>query len=61
MAFFPVLERSENELVLGVDDRHLDFRISILLGALKDKKRFRSRRYDRCSLSQYLGARLSRP
>lgn len=40
VAFFPVLSRSENELVLGVDDRHLDFRASILLGALNDKGAF---------------------
>ncbi|WP_234848948.1 DUF2867 domain-containing protein [Sinorhizobium medicae] len=31
IGFFPVLSRSENELVLGVDDRHLDFKVSILL------------------------------
>lgn len=29
--FFPVLSRSDNELVLGADDRHLDFKASILL------------------------------
>ncbi|TIV23176.1 MAG: DUF2867 domain-containing protein, partial [Mesorhizobium sp.] len=40
VAFFPVLSRSENELVLGVDDRHLDFRASILLGALNDEGAF---------------------
>jgi hypothetical protein len=31
IAFFPMVSRSENELVLSEDDRHLDFRISILL------------------------------
>lgn len=31
IGFFPVLSRSENELVLGVDDRHLNFRVSIML------------------------------
>lgn len=31
VAFFPVLARSERELVLGEDDRHLDFRASVLL------------------------------
>ncbi|QYA13186.1 DUF2867 domain-containing protein [Rhizobium sp. AB2/73] len=40
IAFFPVLSRSENELVLGVDDRHLGFRASILLGALNDEGAF---------------------
>ena len=40
IAFFPVLSRSENELVLGVDDRHLDFRASILLGALNGEGAF---------------------
>ncbi|PYD62522.1 DUF2867 domain-containing protein [Gluconacetobacter entanii] len=29
--FFPVLARNANELVLGENDRHLDFKISILL------------------------------
>ena len=29
--FFPVLSRSERELILGEDDRHLDFRASILV------------------------------
>lgn len=27
---FPVLGRSDNEVVLGLDDRHLDFRVSVL-------------------------------
>ena len=31
IAFFPVLSRSADEIVLGVDDRHLDFRASVLL------------------------------
>ena len=30
VAFFPVLARSADELVLGEDDRHLDFRASVL-------------------------------
>ena len=29
--FFPVLSRSASEIVLGEDDRHLDFRVSLLL------------------------------
>ena len=29
--FFPVLSRSADELVLGEDDRHLDFRVALLL------------------------------
>ena len=29
--FFPVLAQSHNELIVGEDDRHLDFRASILL------------------------------
>lgn len=40
IAFFPVLSRSKNELVLGVDDRHLDFRTSILLGSSDDEGAF---------------------
>jgi len=40
IAFFPVLSRSESELVLGVDDRHLDFRASILLGEMNDDGAF---------------------
>ena len=28
--FFPVLARSANEIILGADDRHLDFRLSLL-------------------------------
>ncbi|MDB5486871.1 MAG: hypothetical protein JWQ58_586 [Reyranella sp.] len=31
IAFFPVLSRSADEIVLGADDRHLDFRASLLL------------------------------
>jgi hypothetical protein len=31
VGFFPVLSRSENELVLGVDDRHLNFKVSVML------------------------------
>lgn len=31
IAFFPVLSRSSDEIVLGADDRHLDFRASVLL------------------------------
>lgn len=30
--FFPVISRSAQEIVLGEDDRHLDFRLSVLLG-----------------------------
>lgn len=29
--FFPVLSRSQTEIILGEDDRHLDFRLSLLL------------------------------
>jgi hypothetical protein len=29
--FFPVLSRTDRELILGEDDRHLDFRASILV------------------------------
>ncbi len=28
---FPITERNENEIILGFDDSHLDFRISVLL------------------------------
>lgn len=31
IAFFPVLSRSADEIVLGADDRHLDFRASVFL------------------------------
>lgn len=30
--FFPVISRQAHEIVLGEDDRHLDFRLSVLLG-----------------------------
>jgi len=30
IGFFPIVARSHNEIVLGFDDKHLDFRISIL-------------------------------
>jgi len=31
IAFFPVLSRAPNEIVVGADDSHLDFRASVLL------------------------------
>ena len=31
LGFFKVYERSENEIILGEDDTHLDFRVSLLL------------------------------
>lgn len=33
IGFFPVLSKSATELVLGADDRHLDFRVTIQLRA----------------------------
>lgn len=33
IGFFPLLSKSAGELVLGADDRHLDFRLSIQLRA----------------------------
>lgn len=33
IGFFPLLSRSATELVLGADDRHLDFRVSVRLHA----------------------------
>lgn len=30
IGIFPLVTRSENELILGLDDSHLDFRISVL-------------------------------
>lgn len=33
IAFFPVIARSPSEIILGEDDRHLDFRASVLLQA----------------------------
>lgn len=35
VAFFPILTRSVDELILGEDDRHLDFRASILRRELR--------------------------
>lgn len=39
MGLFQVIQRTENEVVLGEDDQHLDFRVSLLLekGNLNDK------------------------
>ena len=31
IGFFTVYERTENEAIVGEDDRHLDFRVSVLL------------------------------
>ncbi len=31
IGFFPILERLEDEIILGEDDRHLDFRISFMV------------------------------
>jgi hypothetical protein len=33
IGFFPVFRRSPSEIILGEDDRHLDFRASVLLQA----------------------------
>jgi hypothetical protein len=33
ISFFRILQRSEHELILGEDDKHLDFRASLLLRA----------------------------
>lgn len=33
IGFFPLLSKSAGELVLGEDDRHLDFRVALLLRA----------------------------
>jgi hypothetical protein len=40
IGFFPVLSKSAGELVMGEDDRHLDFRVAILLraGAAGDRE-----------------------
>jgi hypothetical protein len=40
IGFFPVLSKSAGELVMGEDDRHLDFRLAILLraGAAGDRE-----------------------
>jgi hypothetical protein len=37
--FFPVLSRSEHELVLGENDQHLNFKASVLVRALADDAR----------------------
>ena len=34
VAFFPIAARTADELVLGEDDRHLDFRLSVLRQAV---------------------------
>jgi hypothetical protein len=31
IAFFPVLSKSAGEMVMGADDRHLDFRVAVLV------------------------------
>ena len=28
---FPVIARTENEMIMGIDDRHLNFRVSVLI------------------------------
>ncbi|WP_299259967.1 DUF2867 domain-containing protein [uncultured Aquimarina sp.] len=39
VGIFKVFDRSDNEIVLGEDDRHLNFRVSLLLDqAISDKK-----------------------
>ncbi|WP_229729575.1 DUF2867 domain-containing protein [Agaricicola taiwanensis] len=38
--FFPILSRYEDELVLGVNDRHLDFKTSIMLRPPADRGDF---------------------
>ena len=30
IGFFPIVQRNDTEIILGFDDKHLDFRISIL-------------------------------
>ena len=30
-AIFPVIEQNENEIVSGINDKHLDFRVSVLI------------------------------
>ena len=36
IAFFPVIQRSASEIILGEDDRHLDFRASVLVQTDED-------------------------
>lgn len=36
--FFPVISRNENEIILGFDDSHLDFRIRVYFQQIGDKK-----------------------
>lgn len=36
--FFPVISRSQNEIILGFDDTHLDFRISIYFQQVGNEK-----------------------
>jgi hypothetical protein len=33
IGFFPVLSKSAGEMVMGGDDRHLDFRVAVLVRA----------------------------
>lgn len=39
---FKLFSKSENELVLGDDDKHLDFRVSLLLDSKNDDKKTRN-------------------
>ena len=38
MGIFTVFEKTENEIILGEDDKHLDFRVSLLLDKIQDDK-----------------------
>lgn len=38
VGFFPVISRSHNEIVLGFNDNHLDFRIRVYFQQVGDKK-----------------------
>ncbi len=31
IGFFPIVDRNDSEIIMGFDDKHLDFRISILI------------------------------
>jgi hypothetical protein len=40
IGFFPIRSRSERELIVGEDDRHLDFRASVLLRSRPEEAGF---------------------
>jgi Protein of unknown function (DUF2867) len=58
--FFRIRARSDRELILGEDDRHLDFRLSLLLRRQAGQLRRRTGCDGRRPLPQRVGPRVSR-